>query len=233
MLFRSGTIIGRRSFGKGLVQQQYPFNDGSAIRLTIARYYTPSGRSIQKEYKMGKNDDYQMDLINRFSHGEFYSKDSIHVNDSLKYTTLIGRTVYGGGGIMPDIFVPSDTVGSTSYLNSVVNAGLIYQYAFKYTDAHREQLLKYNNYNELLSYLQKQPLLEEFVTFAETKGVKRRPVYINISKNLINRQIESYIMRNIQGEEAFYKRFLSDDKTILEALKVLDNGDAFPTIQEN
>ncbi|MEG1586676.1 MAG: S41 family peptidase, partial [Bacteroidales bacterium] len=154
-----GTIIGRRSFGKGLVQQQIPFSDGSALRLTIARYYTPSGRSIQKEYKLGKGEDYGMDIINRYSHGEFYSKDSIHLNDSLKYQTRMGRTVYGGGGIMPDIFVPSDTTGVTSYLNSVINSGLLYQFAFRYADEQREELIKYKTYNDLMNYLNSQPLL--------------------------------------------------------------------------
>ena len=234
MLFRSiqdndrGTIIGRRSFGKGLVQQQYPFKDGSAIRLTIARYYTPSGRSIQKEYELGKGTDYQNDLINRFSHGEFYSKDSIHLNDSLKYNTLIGQPVYGGGGVMPDIFVPSDTLGSTPYLNSVSN--LLYQFAFRYSDNHRDELMKFDGYDNLLKELKSRPILEEFVVFAESKGVKRRPVYINISKDIINRQLQSYIIRNIQGEESFYRRFLQDDKTMLEAMKVLNAGEAFPTV---
>lgn len=227
-----GTIIGRRSFGKGLVQQQIPFTDGSALRLTIARYYTPSGRSIQKEYELGKGDDYSMDILNRYTHGEFYSKDSIKMNDSLQYKTLMGRTVYGGGGIMPDIFIPSDTTGTTSYLNSIINSGALYQFAFQYSDAHREALSKFKNDKELLGYLQKQPLLEEFVAFAETKGIRRRPVYINISKQVILRQLEAYIARNIMGEEAFYKTFFRDDNTVKAAERVLEKGEAFPAMNQ-
>ncbi|MEG1616205.1 MAG: S41 family peptidase [Bacteroidales bacterium] len=223
-----GTIVGRRSFGKGLVQQQIPFKDGSALRLTIARYYTPAGRSIQKEYTLGKGEDYNLDIINRFSHGEFYSKDSIKMNDSLSYKTTLGRTVYGGGGIMPDIFVPSDTTGSTSYLNSVINSGALYLFAFKYSDEHREKLLEYKSYDALMNYLNAQPLLQQFVAYAETKGIKRRPVYINISKQIIVRQLQAYIARNILGEEAFYKTFLRDDNTIKAATELLQKGDAFP-----
>lgn len=223
-----GTIVGRRSFGKGLVQQQIPFDDGSALRLTIARYYTPAGRSIQKEYELGKNDDYSMDILNRYSHGEFYSKDSIHLNDSLKFKTRLGRTVYGGGGIMPDIFVPSDTTGVTSYLNSIINSGLLYQFAFRYSDEHRDELSKYTDYSQLMKYLNSQPLLEQFVSYAESKGVRRRPVYINISKGIIVRQLESYITRNIMGEEAFYRTFLRDDNTLNTAIDVLKKGKAFP-----
>ncbi len=223
-----GLIVGRRSFGKGLVQQQFPFSDSSAIRLTIARYHTPSGRSIQKEYEMGKGDDYQMDLINRFEHGEFYSKDSIKQNDSLQYKTISGRTVYGGGGIMPDVFVPHDTTGITSYLNEVVNKGLIYQFAFNYTDKYREELSKFKTYDEIQSYLNKQPLLNEFTAFAASKGVKRRPVYINMSKNIIIKQIESYIIRNVTSEENFYRSFYRDDKNLQEAIEKIKNKQTIP-----
>ena len=227
-----GTVIGRRSFGKGLVQQQIPFVDGSAMRLTVARYYIPSGRSIQKEYKMGHDEDYGMDIINRFNHGEFYNQDSIKMNDSLIYFTSNGRTVYGGGGVMPDIFVPSDTTGITSYLNTLVNKGLIYQFAFEYSDKHRDELLKYATYDELLKYLKSQNLVEQVVQFAANKGVRRRPVYINISKGIIDRQVISYIIRNIQGDDSFYKYFFSDDKTLKKAIDVLKRGEAFPRAVE-
>ena len=225
-----GTIIGRRSFGKGLVQQQIPFGDGSAMRLTVARYYTPSGRSIQKDYKMGKDDDYGMDILNRFNHGEFYNQDSIKQNDSLVYYTSFGRKVYGGGGIMPDIFVPSDTTGVTSYLNNLVNKGIIYQFAFEYSDKNREELLKYTDYDSLLKYLKSQNLVDKVADFASKKGVKRRPVYINISRGIIERQATSYIMRNIQGEDSFYKQFFSDDNTLNKAIDILSKGEAFPSI---
>ncbi len=226
-----GLIVGRRSFGKGLVQQQFPFSDSSAIRLTIARYHTPSGRSIQKEYEMGKGDDYGMDIINRFQHGEFYSKDSIKQNDSLQYQTINGRTVYGGGGIMPDVFVPHDTTGITSYLNEVVNKGLIYQFAFNYTDKYREKLSEFKTYDEIQSYLNKQPLLDEFTAFAASKGVKRRPVYIRMSKDIIIKQIESYIIRNVTSEENFYRSFYRDDKNLQEAIDKIKNKQTIPQIE--
>ncbi|MCP9611069.1 S41 family peptidase [Coprobacter tertius] len=228
-----GLIVGRRSFGKGLVQQQIPFSDGSAIRLTVARYFTPSGRSIQKEYKMGDGEDYSKDLMIRFLHGEFDSKDSIKQNTDLVYKTLNGRTVYGGGGIMPDIFVPRDTIGITSYLNNVVNSGLIYQYAFKYADENREKLESFKDYKDLLRHLQKQPLLNDFVRYATSKGVKPRPVYINISRHIINNQLQAYIARNILGDEAFYPVLLTHDNTLLKAVELLNDNKGFPEIPVN
>ena len=140
-----GTIIGRRSFGKGLVQQPIEFNDGSAIRLTIARYYTPSGRCIQRPYENGKASQYEMDWLNRYEHGEYFNEDSIKLDKSLRYSTSLGRPVYGGGGIMPDIFVPQDTVGFTSYLIEVNSKGLIQQYCFRYSDTNRAVLSKITN----------------------------------------------------------------------------------------
>ena len=225
-----GMIIGRRSFVKGLVQQQIPFSDGSAIRLTIARYYTPSGRSIQKEYKMGDIEDYNQDLMNRFLHGEFDTKDSIKLNDSLSYETRNGRIVYGGGGIMPDIFVPRDTIGITSYLNNVVNNGIIYQFALEYTNNHRQELSQFKDYGSLLKYLKRKSLLDEFVTYAASKGVKPRPVYINISRKIINNQLHAYIARNLLGDEAFYPILMLEDKTFLKAVDILDENKGFPEI---
>ena len=166
-----GLIVGRRSFGKGLVQTQIPFSDGSAVRLTVARYFTPSGRSIQKPYVRGKSADYEMDLLKRFEHGEFDTKDSIQVADSLKFKTLKGRTVYGGGGIMPDIFVPRDTLQYSPYLTKVVNYGYTYQFAFQYTDKNRTKLSKFKNWQEMDQFLTSQNLLSEFVAFAASKGV--------------------------------------------------------------
>ena len=225
-----GMIVGRRSFGKGLVQQQIPFSDGSAIRLTIARYYTPSGRSIQKEYKMGDIEDYNQDLINRFLHGEFDTKDSIKLNDSLSYETRNGRIVYGGGGIMPDIFVPRDTIGTTPYLNSVINNGTIYQFALEYTNNHRKELSQFKDYESLLQYIKKKPLLDEFVVYAASKGIKPRPVYINISRKIINNQLYAYIARNLLGDEAFYPILMLEDKTLLKAVEILDENKGFPEI---
>ncbi|MBS1352212.1 MAG: S41 family peptidase [Coprobacter sp.] len=227
-----GIIIGRRSFGKGLVQNQLPFSDGSAIRLTIARYYTPSGRSIQKEYEMGHGEDYEKDILNRFIHGEFDNPDSIKQNDKLVYKTRLGRTVYGGGGIMPDIFVPRDTTGITPYLNEVVNKGLLYQYAFQYSDEKRNILSEYKDHTSLQKYLNRQPLLQEFITFASSHGVKRNNKEIRESSLLLTNYIESYIARNIIGDNAFYPIFLQEDKTFLKALDILNANEGFPQAPE-
>ncbi|MBQ7819734.1 MAG: S41 family peptidase [Bacteroidales bacterium] len=226
-----GLIIGRRSFGKGLVQQQLPFNDGSALRLTIARYYTPSGRSIQKDYKMGDSENYEKDLLNRFEHGEFDSKDSIQVNDSLTYKTLYGRTVYGGGGIMPDIFVPRDTSYYSPYLTQVVNNGLIYQFAFKYTDNNREKLSKFASAKALLKYLKGDNILDQFISFASSKGIKARPIYINTSKREILNSIYANITRNMLGDEAFYPIVLMNDETFIKAIEILKDDKGFPIIE--
>ncbi len=216
-----GMIIGRRSFGKGLVQQQYDLSDGSALRLTVARYYTPSGRSIQKPYVKGKAADYENDIMNRYLHGEFDNKDSIHVADSLKFKTLKGRTVYGGGGIMPDIFVPRDTTEYTPYFNKVLNYGFIYQYAFKYTDENRKKLNTIKTWQTMDAYLSTQPLLKQFVEFAAKKGVKPNNKEISISQRLINTQLKSYITRNILGDQGFYPLFFRDDKTVNKAIEVI------------
>jgi carboxyl-terminal processing protease len=226
-----GLIIGRRSFGKGLVQQQIPFTDGSAIRLTIARYYTPSGRSIQKEYKMGDAENYEKDLINRFEHGEFDSKDSIHLNDTIKFKTLYGRTVFGGGGIMPDVFVPRDTSYYSPYLTQVVNNGITYQFAFKYTDENREALSKFKSAKSLLVYLKGENILDKFVEFAKEKGVKARPVYINTSRKEILNNVYANIARNIMGDQAFYPIILMNDETFLKAVEVLNENKGFPLNQ--
>lgn len=216
-----GTIIGRRSFGKGLVQQQYDLSDGSALRLTVARYYTPSGRSIQKPYTKGKADEYENDIMNRFLHGEFDNKDSIHVADSLKFKTLKGRTVYGGGGIMPDIFVGRDTSEYTPYLNKVLNYGYLYQFAFRYTDQHRNELKKFKSWKDLDNHLLSLPLINEFTAFALTKGVKPDAKQISKSKRILSNQLNSYITRNLLGDEGFYPLFMKDDATVLKAVSVL------------
>lgn len=216
-----GTIIGRRSFGKGLVQQQIPFSDGSAVRLTVARYYTPSGRSIQKPYTIGKAEDYEKDLIERFKHGEFDSKDSVHVKNSLIYKTLKGRTVYGGGGIMPDIFVPRDTSEYSPYYTKVINYGYLYQFAFQYTDKNRETLKSIKTWQEMDKYLSAQNLLPQFTAFAASKGVPPNTREINISKNLMSDMLKAFITRNILGDAGFYPMFNKNDKTIKKALEAL------------
>lgn len=216
-----GLIVGRRTFGKGLVQQQIPFRDGSAIRLTVARYYTPSGRCIQKQYELGKADDYSMDIVNRYKHGEFFNADSIKQNKELVYHTVNGREVYGGGGIMPDIFVPRDTTGYTSYFNNVINEGTLYQYAFDFTDKNRDRLSKAKDLDDLMPMIEGNSLLNSFVQYAAQKGIRPRPVYINISRRLIINTLQAYIARNILGEEAFYKLLLRDDETLRKAQEVL------------
>lgn len=223
-----GLIIGRRTYGKGLVQTQIALSDGSALRLTIARYYTPSGRCIQKSYEMGKNDEYDQDIYNRYMHGEFDSADSIKMDDSLKYQTVKGRTVYGGGGIMPDIFIPRDTSGITSYYSNVINSGVLYLYALEYSDRNREKLASFKTWEELYAYLKQQPLLTDFTNFAATKGIRKRPTLIAISGPLIENQLQAYIVRNFFDEAGFYPIFLKDDVTLKRAIELLKAGKAFP-----
>jgi len=227
-----GTIIGRRSFGKGLVQQPIEFNDGSAIRLTIARYYTPSGRCIQKPYQKGKDEAYELDIINRYEHGEFFSQDSIKQDESHIYYTSLGRPVYGGGGIMPDIFVPQDTTGITSYFSMAVSRRLTIQFAFQYTDKNRQKLQKYDNADDLLKYLKKQNILEKFAQFAESKGLKRRNILMYKSKELFNRNLYGNIIYNMLNMEEYLKFLNQSDKTVLKALEVLEKGESFPQAPE-
>lgn len=225
-----GLIVGRRTYGKGLVQTQMTLNDGSEMRLTIARYYTPSGRCIQKKYEKGNSEEYDQDLYNRYMHGEFDSADSIKLDDSLRYQTLAGRTVYGGGGIMPDIFIPRDTSGITSYYSNVISSGVLYLFALEYSDRHREEFAAYGSWKELYAHLRQQPLLEEFTNFAVVKGIKKRPTLIQISGKLIENQLQAYIVRNFFDDEGFYPIFLEDDVTLLKAVQLLKEGKAWPTL---
>lgn len=227
-----GLIIGRRTYGKGLVQSPIKLSDGSEIRLTIARYYTPSGRSIQKDYKLGDSADYDQDLYNRFIHGEFDSADSIKNTHTEKYHTMIGRTVYGGGGIMPDIFIPRDTSGITTYFTSIINSGTLYLYALEYSDQNREKLSSFTDYQDLYKYLQSQPLLYDFTNFAASKGIKKRPNLINISGKLIENQLHAYIVRNFFDEAGFYPIFLKDDPTLLRAIQIINEGKSIPTLEK-
>lgn len=221
------TIIGRRSFGKGLVQQQIGFPDGSIIRLTIARYYTPSGRCIQKPYSTGDDKNYEQDLITRYQHGEFFSQDSIK-HHGPAYHTGIGRVVYGGGGITPDIFVAEDTLGMTSYYKEASMSGLILQYAFTYTDDNRQKLNTYKEMMEMASYLAKQNLVDKFATYADKHGLKRRNLMIKKSHKLLERYINSRIIYNMLDESAWNEYINLGDPTIEAALKVFRNNAAFP-----
>lgn len=225
------TIIGRRSFGKGLVQQQIGFPDGSMIRLTIARYYTPSGRCIQKPYTAGDGMGYEQDIIDRYEHGEFFSQDSIkHTGPT--YHTGIGREVYGGGGITPDIFVPEDTVNMTSYYKQASMSGLILQFAYTYTDDNRQKLNNYKQMDALVNYLRKQDIVEKFVVYADKHGLKRRNLMIQKSHALLERYLISRIIYNILDEEAWNEYINLFDHVIEEALKVFKDNAAFPTLPD-
>jgi carboxyl-terminal processing protease len=213
-----GTIIGRRSFGKGLVQEPIPFSDGSGMRLTIARYYTPTGRSIQKPYKDGF-EKYYDDISERYTHGEFEVSDSIHFSDSLKFTTPAGKIVYGGGGIMPDKFVPVDTSGVSPYF--IKTRSFIYKFALKYTENNRESLKKYTETGEMEKYLDKQALLDQFVQFASANGVKKDLGGLKTSGSIIHTQIKAYIARNILDNKGFYPIWEQIDTTLKYAIDFL------------
>lgn len=215
------TIIGRRSFGKGLVQQQIPFEDGSAVRLTVARYYIPSGRCIQKPYKLGEQQDYELELLDRWQRGEDFSKDSIHILDTTVYHTKGGREVYGGGGIMPDIFVGRDTTMYSKYFNKVVNHAYTYQFAFQYTDHHRKEMAAYRDWQSLENYLKQASWLPEFIAFCKAKGVEPVEADIQKSKPLIERLINAYIVRNMLGDEGFFPLFERDDEITKRAVEFL------------
>ena len=219
-----GTIIGRRSFGKGLVQSQTPFEDGSALRLTIARYYTPTGRSIQKPYTAGDEESYQLDLINRFNRNEFFSADSIHFADSLRYTTPKGKVVYGGGGIMPDIFVPLDTLNITKYFSEVAGRNILYRYTIGYSDRHRKALERTKSVAELKALFDNdKSLFDDFVRYAEEQGVKPNWKEINRSRAIMEAQLRAYISRNSNLEDnAFYYFIYPIDKTVLRAIEELN-----------
>ncbi|MCQ2323908.1 MAG: S41 family peptidase [Paludibacteraceae bacterium] len=218
------TIIGRRSFGKGLVQQQIPFMDGSAIRLTVARYYTPSGRCIQKPYTLGDQEDYNKDFMDRYEHGEFYSADSIRFADTTMYYTKSGREVHGGGGIMPDIFVGRDTTLNTAWLNRCVNYAYTYQFAYQYTDRHRKELSQYKDWQQLEKHLLKANWMNEFVAFAEEKGIEPNAEQIAKSRPLMERIINAYIVRNMLGDEGFFPLFERDDEITKKAVEWLNNN---------
>ena len=225
-----GLIVGCRSFGKGLVQQQFVLPDSSAVRLTIARYYTPSGRCIQKDYK-GEGMNYGKELYDRYMHGELYSRDSMKIDKSQIFSTNItGRTVYGGGGIVPDIFVPRDTIGITSYYIDVANAGLLQKYAFNYANVNRTALSKMKDYKQFLRMLPADgELLNDFVDYAAQNGVPPRWYYINLSRDVMLTNIKALVARDIFGNEAFYPIFNRNDKTIQAALKALNKHKAvFP-----
>ena len=219
-----GLVIGRRTFGKGLVQNQLSLPDSSAVRLTVARYYTPSGRCIQKEYKRGKDGKYEMDIADRYTHGEFYSRDSIKLDKSKLFRTVNGREVYGGGGIMPDVFVPEDTTGYTSYYLEAVNKGLINTFAQYMADSYRP-MMKDKSVESMMRILPRDnTLLQNFVSYAASKGLPARWYYINQSRSLLLNQIKGVIARDLVGYEGLIKILNQEDKTVSEALRLLEQG---------
>lgn len=222
-----GTIIGRRTFGKGLVQQPMDFRDGSVVRLTIARYYTPSGRCIQKPYTKGRGEEYDMELLARYERGEFFSQDSIQ-HDGPEYKTKLGRTVYGGGGIMPDIFIPEDTVHLTSYYKEAVMTGLLRQFAFNFTDEHRKELNKCQNMEDVVKYLDRANVLDKFARFGEKHKLRRRNLMLNRSRKLFERNLYANIIYNAKSTKEYIQFLNQDDPVVLKALDIINKSEAFP-----
>lgn len=217
-----GTIIGRRSFGKGLVQSQIPFSDGSAIRLTVAKYYTPTGRSIQKPYNRGE-EEYDDDIWQRYASGQFFSADSIHFADSLRFTTPKGKVVYGGGGIMPDVFVPLDTLNMTPYYYAVTGLNVLYRYTLDYADRHREQINSIRTVAEMDAMLDSdKTLFDDFIAYATSLGIKPRWSEIRKSRVLIEPMLRAYIARNTELQDGgYYSQIWPADETLLKAFEVL------------
>ncbi|MBE6210660.1 MAG: S41 family peptidase [Rikenellaceae bacterium] len=219
-----GVVVGRRSFGKGLVQRQVPFADGSALRITVARYFTPTGRSIQKPYTNGEGEEYESDIYKRYLNNEFFSADSIHFADSLRFVTPKGKVVYGGGGIMPDVFVPLDTMDVTKYYVEVSGRNILYRYTIEYADRHRAELDKITTLDELRAFLDgDKTLLADFVRYAERHGVKPVQREIAISRKIMEAQLRAYISRNTALESnGFYDNIHKIDKTVQRAISLLD-----------
>lgn len=220
-----GLIVGRRSFGKGLVQLPIDLNDGSELRLTISRYYTPSGRSIQKTYKSGSLDEYYMEAYKRFENGEVYSSDSIKFNDSLIYKTDKGRVVYGGGGITPDYFVPLDTTQNTRYLNRLFNTNSLQEYTVKYAQENRDQLAEMGFETFRGSFDVTDKMLDELVAVATDNGLKFNEKEFNRSKKLLKQLIKAYIARGIWDNEGFYPIFNQQDEIFQQAIQLMDEAD--------
>ena len=226
-----GIIVGRRSFGKGLVQQPIEFADGSLVHLTIARYYTPSGRCIQKPYVKGQSQEYEMDLDIRYERGEFFHQDSIHQTGEA-YTTSIGRTVYGGGGIMPDYFVAEDTSAITPYYTECVIKGTIAQFCFEYTDNNREQLNAYKNAAELEKHLRKQRVVDQFIRYADKKGIKRRNNMILKSQHLFEQAVYGSIIYNMLEMNDYVQYLNHDDPTLKKAIELFKAQKTKPTLDD-
>lgn len=222
------TLVGRRSFGKGLVQVPLEFRDGSMLRLTVARYYTPSGRCVQKPFKPGDEEDYENDLLQRAATGEYFSSDSIKTSGEV-YKTRLGRKVYGGGGIIPDYFIPRDTIGFTSYYKEVYMSGTINQFAFWYVDNHRQELSRYSEALQLAKYLRGQKIVEAFANYADKHGMKRRNLMIKTSHALLENSIISNIISDRLGIGSAVIYLNNNDPFVAKALNILHKGLAFPS----
>lgn len=217
-----GTIVGRRSYGKGLVQSQIPLADGSAVRMTVARYYTPTGRCIQKPYDKGE-EDYLLDIVHRYEKGEMFSADSIHFADSLRFVTPQGKVVYGGGGIMPDVFVPIDTLDMTPYYYAATGLNILYRYTLEYADRHRDAINSIKTIPQLNAFLNGDAtLLEDFVRYAERKGVKPQWEQIRKSEHLLRAMLRAYIARNTELQDVgYYSQIEPIDESLQKALEIL------------
>ena len=224
-----GVVIGRRTFGKGLVQRPLPFQDGSMIRLTIARYYTPSGRSIQKPYAKGNFKAYEQELIGRFKHGESIHSDSIRFPDSLRYKPLVtGRTVYGGGGIMPDLFIPTDTALFNKLHRELLNKGIFNRAVLKYVDAHRQKLRqRFPDRQSYATFSVPEELTESLKAFAEAEKITWSTELFAQAEELIKCQLHAYIARDILGENDFFYFFNRMDKEYIKALDLLNDPDEY------
>lgn len=221
------TIVGRRTFGKGLVQIPFEFRDGSIVRLTRARYYTPSGRCVQKPYTPGDEEAYENDLLDRAEAGEYFNPDSIKTNGE-KFKTRLGRTVYGGGGIIPDHFIGRDTIGYTSYFKDVVMNGQMATFAYHFVDKHRDALEDCRKYTDVINYLKGFDYIDEFATFADQRGTKRRNLMIMTSRILMERFLTSYIISDILDTQDAVEFTNLTDPTVLKALQIIRNNEAFP-----
>lgn len=219
-----GTIVGRRSFGKGLVQSQIPYPDGSALRLTVARYFTPTGRSIQKPYTNGNDYDYDMDIVRRYNNNEFFSADSIHFADSLKFITPKGKVVYGGGGIMPDVFIPLDTTDMTRYYAEVTGRNILYRYTLDYADRHRKAINEVQTMEQLTALLDAdKTLFNDFVNYATAHGVKPVMSEINRSRRIMEAQLRAYIGRHTALEDdGFYYNIYPIDDVLKRSVEILE-----------
>jgi carboxyl-terminal processing protease len=223
-----GVVVGTRTYGKGLVQNQIELSDGSAVRLTVARYYTASGRNIQRRYELGKSGAYNQEWLNQFNNGQSLYMDSIGTDMSQRYKTIHGRTVYGNSGILPDLFIPADTARLSTYYLQLENKNIFNRFAFEYSDKHRAELSQFKDFSSMLDYLKTHVLLEDIVRYAEGNGIKKRTSQIYRSSNQIINTAHAGIIANFFGDNAFYQVYLMQDPMIARAVQAIRNGETAP-----